>query len=92
MPVPIVLIGIDENSRLRVLQTVGVRVAFVDQRVDRDVLTIMPEVDQETAIFSEIDRLQLISPKSDDPIRTARATILRIAKGGVPIAKGPTDD
>ncbi len=88
-PVPIVLIEIDENSRLRIRQTTGVRIGFIDYRVEKDALTIMPEVDQTGEITAAIDSLKLISPKSDDAVGTAVATLQRIARGGVIVAKGP---
>ncbi len=87
-PVPIVLIEIDENSRLRIRQTTGVRIGFIDYRVEKDALTIMPEVDQTGEIMAAIDSLKLISPKSDDAVGTAVATLQRIARGGVIVAKG----
>jgi len=90
-PVPIVLVQIDENSRLSLLQTTGVRVAFIDYRVERDVLTLMPEADQESAIMATIDALTLASPKRDDAVKTATATILRIGDKRVIVAKGPRD-
>ena len=88
-PSPIVLIEIDENSRLNVRQTTGVRIGFIDYRVEKDVLTIMPEQDQESEIMAAIGGLSLISPKADDAVQTAAATIMRIGSKRMIIAKGP---
>lgn len=90
-PVPIVLIEIDENSAVCIRQSVGVHVAFVDHRIERDVLVLMPEQDQEAEIMTTIAHMTPVSPKlgHDDWARTAVATIERIARGGVIVAKGP---
>ena len=90
-PVPIVLVQIDENSRLSLLQTRGVRIAFIDYRVERDMLTFLPEADQEPAIMAAVDALKMISPKRDDAVKTATATIMRIGDKRVIVAKGPRD-
>jgi len=88
-PAPIVLIEIDENSRLRIRQTIGVRIGFIDYRVEKDALTFLPEQDQEDEIMRAIGGLSLISQKSDDPVRTAAATIMRIGSKRTIVAKGP---
>lgn len=90
-PSPIVLIQITERSELVLLQTTGVRIGFIDYRVEKDHLTIMPEVDQAEELLTAIGGLTLISPKSDhdDLMRTATATILRIGEKRVIVAKGP---
>ncbi len=77
--IPIVLIEIDENSRVRILQTNGVRVGFVDRRVDGEHLTILPEQDDWELIALAIDNLHLLSAKRDDLARTAAETLRRIA-------------
>lgn len=77
---PIVLIEIDRNSRIRILQTDGVRVGFVDRRVDGEHLTILPEVNEALAIDEAIADLHILSINHDDPIRTAAMTLLRIAR------------
>lgn len=90
-PSPIVLIQITERSELVLLQTTGVRIGFIDYRVERDVLTILPELDQAQELFEAIGGLRLISPKSDhdDLVNTATATIIRIGEKRVIVAKGP---
>jgi hypothetical protein len=88
-PVPIVLIEIDENSRLNVRQTTGVRIGFIDYRVEKDALTFLPEQDQEQEIMAAIGGLSLISPKSDDAVQTAAATIMRIGSKQMIVARGP---
>lgn len=88
-PVPIVLIEIDENSRLQIRQEAGVRIIFIDYRVENDHVTVMPE--RADDVLSAIAAMPLISPKSgyDDWARTAVATLQRIAAGRVIVAKGP---
>lgn len=88
-PSPIVLIQIDEYSRLSILQTTGVRIGFIDYRVERDVLTVMPEVNQAEQIMTAISGLKLVSPKDDDLVKTASATIMRIGEKRVIVARGP---
>lgn len=89
-PYPIVLIEIDENSRLRIRQTVGVRIGFIDYRVEKDALTILPECDQAEEILVAIGGLTLLSANEDDPVGTAAATIMRIGERRTIIAGGPT--
>jgi hypothetical protein len=84
---PIVLIEIDENSRLRLSQTDGVRVGFVDRRVDGNHLTIFPETNDWDRIAPAIDQLQLLSPRRDDLARTAAETLRRLANGEVIVVK-----
>lgn len=91
-PTAIVLIEVDENSRLRVLQSTGVRIGFIDYRVEKDALTIMPEIDQIEDILVAISGLHLISPKVDDAVKTAAATILRIGSKSVIVARGLRDE
>jgi len=88
-PAPIVLIEIDENSRLRIRQTVGVRIGFIDYRVEKDALTFLPEIDQEDEIMRAIGGLSLISQKADDAVQTAAATIMRIGSKRMIVARGP---
>lgn len=90
-PLPIVLVEIDEMSQLRIRQTTGVRIGFIDYRVEKDALTIMPEQDQEAEIMAAIGGLSLIGAGSgyDDAVKTAAATIMRIGSRRVIVAKGP---
>ena len=89
--IPIVLVEIDENSRLRIRQTTGVRIGFIDYRVEKDALTFLPELDQEQEILTAVGGLRMISAKADDAVKTAAATILRIGSKRMVIAKGPVD-
>jgi hypothetical protein len=77
---PFVLIEITKDSRLRVLQDAGVRVGFVDHRVD-PVLTIFGAADQAAEINQVTALLPVISPGNDDFSRTAAEMIRRIANG-----------
>jgi hypothetical protein len=88
-PSPIVLIEIDENSRLHVRQTVGVRIGFIDYRVEKDALTFLPELDQEQEILTAIGGLKMISLTADDAVKTAATTILRIGSRRMIVAVGP---
>lgn len=89
MSTPIVFVGIDANSRLQVLQTPGVRVVSVDQRVD-PVANLWPEPDADEFpdILARINSLPLMSPGSDDQVRSALHAIRRIRAGFTLIA-GP---
>lgn len=83
---PIVLIEIDKNSRLHVLQDAGVRIIFVDRRVDDEHLTIFSEQDQAKAINHSIRDLSLVSRGADDGDKSAQATLRRLANGDVIVA------
>lgn len=85
---PIVLIRIDENSRLTFLQSDGVLVASVDYRVD-PIVTLWPEQNQALAINAAIDGLPLLSPSSDDAVRSATAAIDRFRRGITIVTTGP---
>ena len=89
MSAPIVFVGIDANSRLQVLQTPGVRVVTVDDRVDR-IATLWPEPDRDEFpdILARIMALPLMSPGSDDEVRSAIYTIRRI-RAGLTVIAGP---
>lgn len=89
--VPIVLVEINENSRVRILQTDGVRVGFVDRRVDGNHLTILPERDQWFEINAAIADLDIMSIARDDPVKTALNTLLRLARGKI-ITVGVVDE
>lgn len=77
---PFVLIEIDKDSRLHVLQDVGVRVGFVDHRVD-PVLTIFGAADQSAEINQVTALLPVVTRGSDDFSRTAAEMVRRIANG-----------
>lgn len=85
--VPIVLVDVDEDSRMRILSTPGVRVAFLDRRVDGDHLTILPAADQWPAILASVADVNLLSLRTDDPAQTAANTLARIASGQIVIAE-----
>lgn len=87
---PIVLVEIDRDSRLRVLQTAGVAVVLTDWRVDPSA-TIWPQPDRDTFpdIMAAIGTLPLMSPGSDDEVRSALNAIRRI-RAGLSIVTVPT--
>lgn len=82
MSTPIVFVGIDANSRLQVMQTLGVRVVTVDDRVD-PIATLWPEPERDEFpnILARILSLPLMSPGSDDEVRSAIHTIRRVRAG-----------
>jgi tellurite resistance protein len=82
-PTPIVLIEIDADSRLVIRQTSGVRVAFIDQRVDGDHVSIFSERDQMDAIIAACATKKILSPQTDDEVRTAANAIRRVVTGDV---------
>ncbi len=83
--IPFVLLIVDENSRLSVLQHEGVRVAFIDRRVDPSVV-LLPESHQPIEMYEATANLPLLSPSHDDEARSAAETIRRIAAGDVVVA------
>lgn len=89
MSTPIVFVGIDANSRLQVLQTPGVRVVTVDDRVD-PIVNIWPEPDRDEFpdIMARIMGLPLMSPGSDDQVRSALHAIRRV-RAGFSVIAGP---
>lgn len=89
MTKPFVLILIDENSRVRVLQTDGVRVGVVDVRIDETV-TLFPEADEWSDILAAIHHLPAMSPGADDPLGSALAAIRRIRTGLTVVSSGPS--
>lgn len=89
---PIVLVEIDDNSRVRILQTDGVRVGFVDRRVDGTHLTILPEKNQGLEIDAAIADLHILSIQHDDPVKTAVDTLLRLARGKIIVVGVRTQD
>lgn len=82
---PIVLVEIDKDSRLRILQDAGVRVAFVDRRVDPH-LVLLPDRQQAIEIDETVRDLTILSVVNDDPARTAAETLRRLATGEVVVA------
>lgn len=89
MSTPIVFVGIDANSRLQVLQTPGVGVITVDWRVDPAVnLWPQPDRDEFPDIMARIMGLPLMSPGSDDEVRSALHAIRRV-RAGFSVIAGP---
>lgn len=89
MSTPVVFVGVDANSRLQVLQTIGARVVTVDDRVDPvAILWPEPERDEYPDILARIMSLPLLSPGSDDEVRSAIYTIRRI-RAGLTVIAGP---
>lgn len=85
---PIVLVEIDGDSRLKLLQSDGVFVGFVDRRVDR-ILTLWPEENQIEAILASLVGLEMVSPGDDDLVGSAVATIQRVRSGLTVVSTGP---
>lgn len=89
MSTPIVLIEIDADSRLVIRQTSGVRVAFIDHRVDGYGVTIFGERDQMDAILAACADRKILSTQTDDEVRTAANAIRRVVAGDVIVSQGP---
>lgn len=87
---PIVLIVIDENSRLRVLRHSGVMVAMLDMRVDPAVV-LLPErhepLEIDAAMRSAAGPYPVISAKWDDEVKTAASIISRLDAGEIVVAE-----
>lgn len=88
MSKPIVLIIIDENSRVRFLQTEGVQVIVTDRKID-EAAVLFPEADEYPDILAAIHDLPAISPGDDDEIGSALAAVRRIHNGLTVVAGGP---
>ena len=93
-PLPVVLIQIDENSRLSILRHEGVMVAFLDLRVDPAVV-LLPEAHQpleiDAAIRSAAGSYPIISAAHDDETHTASVVLSRLENRQIIVAKGPRD-
>ena len=90
-PLPIVLVQIDQNSRLSIYRHEGVQVAFLDLRVD-PVVVLMPEANQMLEMAAALERAgahPIVSPSSDDELRTAAHIVSMLESGGVVVATGP---
>ena len=89
MSTPIVFVGIDGNSRLQVLQTPGVRVVTVDDRVD-PIVNIWPEPERDEFpdMLARIMGIPVLSPASDDQVRSAINAVRRI-RAGMTVIAGP---
>jgi hypothetical protein len=95
MPLPIVLVVIDENSRLSILRHEGVMVALLDKRVDPHVV-ILPQVNQcleiDEAIRTAAGPYPIISAGWDDAAHTASAAISMLERGRVVVATAHSND
>lgn len=81
----IVLVRIDENSRLHIKQTNDVRVVFVDERTADEAAVFMPKVDQ----FEEIKALlanRYPVTRNNDHAEIAVQTLARLARQAVIVA------
>lgn len=83
---PIVLILVDENSRLKVLRHAGVMVALLDMRVD-PVVAILPEKHQPLEIDAAIRGLPIMSVAWDDAVKTAASIVARLDAGDIVVAE-----
>lgn len=84
-PLPIVLIEIDGNSRLRVLRHEGVWVALIDRRIDPH-LVLLPERHQPLQIHETVRELPIVTLREDDAARTAHYAIDRLERGEIIVA------
>lgn len=63
--IPTVLLVVTPDSKLRVMQDLGVRIAFIDLRVERDYVTILPERNQAIEIDAFLRPFGFITPNED---------------------------
>lgn len=63
--IPTVLLVVTPDSKLRVMQDLGVRIAFIDLRVERDYVTILPERNQAIEIDAFLRPYGFVTPKED---------------------------
>jgi hypothetical protein len=82
---PVVLIVIDQNSRLKVLRHSGVMIALLDTRVD-PVVVILPEKHQPLEIDAAMGDAPIMSGKWDDEPKTAASVIARLDAGDIVVA------
>jgi hypothetical protein len=91
---PIVLVEIDKNSRLRILRHEGVMVAFLDLRVD-PVVVLLPQRHQpleiDDAIQSAAGPFPIMSENHDDIMHTASVVVSRLDHRQVVVAELPPD-
>lgn len=85
---PVVIVEIDNHSRLKMLQSDGVLVGFIDRRVD-PILTLWPEQNQIEAIVASLVGVPVVSPGDDDLFGSAVATIQRVRSGLTVVSTGP---
>lgn len=62
---PTVLLVVTPDSKLRVMQDIGVRIAFIDLRVEDHLVTILPERNQAIEIDAFLRPYGFVSLKSD---------------------------
>lgn len=91
---PIVLVEIDRNSRLRILRHEGVMVAFLDLRVD-PVVVLLPQRHQpleiDAAMMDAVKPYPLMSENHDDVMHTASVVVSRLDNRQVVVAELPPD-
>lgn len=63
--IPTVLLVVTPDSKLRVMQDLGVRIAFIDMGVERDYVTILPERNQAIEIDAFLRPYGFVTPKED---------------------------
>lgn len=63
--IPTVLLVVTPDSKLRVMQDIGVRIAFIDLRVERDYVTILPERNQAIEIDAFLRPYGFVTPNED---------------------------
>lgn len=85
---PIVLIEIDQNSRLHIFRHEGVQVAFLDLRVD-PMVVLLPEAHQPVEMYTAIAGHPIVSLRHDDTAHTGSVVISRIENAEIVVAAGP---
>ena len=76
---PTVLLVVTPDSKLRVMQDLGVRIAFIDLRVERDYVTLLPERNQALEIDAFLRPFGFVSLREDigETAANAFAQIIR---------------
>ena len=85
---PIVLIHVDQDSRLGILRSDDVLIAYLDEREAHDAITVLPRQNDASEIFELIGGRHLVCVDEDFK-GIAENTVSRIAGRAVVIAVGP---
>lgn len=84
-PTPVVLVKIDRDSRISILQSDDVLVAYLDCREAHDGVVVLPRTDKTPLILEELRGRHLVS-LDEDFKGIARNTVGQIARRAVVVA------
>jgi len=71
--IPTVLVVVNKDSRVEILQDMGVQVAFADERVDHHALILLPRQNQSIELCDRLDGMIVVSPAEDHQGTAANA-------------------